>query len=207
MSDTTIALPDFPASDDPDLDLPEGVTAPDGWEGAFRLDSDRMASWAARKRAAAEDRIREVQELAAAEVDRITAWAESQITTPARDMAFFDTVLLDYARRQREELDRKSVSTPYGTVKSKEVPATYEVTDEAAFLVWAKANRPELVQTVEKVSKVELKKRVAIDVQEVSTEDEEAPVATMSTVTDTETGEVLPGLTAVPARITYWITK
>lgn len=124
--------------------------APVGWEGAFRLDTDRMAAWAMRKRSEAQARISEAQAVAGAERQRVDAWLHTTTATPERDVAFFDRLLTDYALREREQHDRKTLTTPHGTVKTTGVKATGKLRDSDALLAVLKAaDRSDLITTVE----------------------------------------------------------
>lgn len=125
-------------------------TAPEGWEGPFRLQTDRMAEWAFRKRLIAADRIAEAEEVASAERHRVQTWLDGATARHRRDVAFFDGLLERYAMEQRAEHDRKSISTPHGTVTTRATKATGKVRDEAALIAALRAaDLEQLVTTTE----------------------------------------------------------
>jgi len=143
----------------------------------FRIQNDEQAVWAMRKMAAASQRLKEIQHIADAEIERIQAWAEQQSREPLRDTDYFEAILIEYGRAQRVE-GRKSVSTPYGTIKSRLAQPSFDV-DKDAFLEWAKANRPDLVRVKEEPNVADMKV-----VLEVSGEN----------AIDPHSGEVVPGV-------------
>ena len=101
------------------------------WEGPFRLNNDRMAAGVQASARGARPHRRGGQ-IADAEHAPHRRVARDQLRGPGRDVEFFDRLLDDYARGQRAEHDRKSISTPHGTVATRAVKATGKLRDEAA---------------------------------------------------------------------------
>lgn len=166
--------------------------APVGWEGAFRLDNDRMATWAMRKRSEAQARLAEARGVAEAEEQRVRSWLATVTATPSRDVAFFDSLLTDYALRQRDEHDRKTLTTPYGAVKTTGVKASGKLRDSDALLAAIKAaGIPDVITTVEVLPS--LAELVTLGV--VAVTDDGAVL--------TATGELLPAevVEVTPARV------
>lgn len=123
---------------------------------SFRVEDDSTASWAMRKFAYLKNKMIENERIAKAELDRISEWLEKQNRTLANSAAYFEDHLIDYGRRQREA-GRKSISLPYGTIKSVQTQDKVETTD--AFIEWAKQNRDDLLSFAEpKPNKSEIKK-------------------------------------------------
>lgn len=172
------------------------LEAPAGWEGPFRLNNDRMAAWAMRKRSEAHARTVEVRQIAEAEHDRIDAWQRDQLRGPGRDVEFFDRLLDDYARGQRAEHDRKSISTPHGTVATRAVKATGKLRDEAALRETLRGVDPALISTVEVIPTVStLVKDGVLEVTDAG-------------VVLTATGELLPAdvVEVIPGRVSVTVT-
>lgn len=158
----------------------------------FRVEDDRQATWAMRKARKAAQRIREVDAIAAEEIERIQAWAVKERKRPEQDLNFFSGLLTDYALRVRaEDPKRKSVVTPYGTVQTRSKAIGWEV-DEDTFLAWAKTNRPDLVKTTEKPLLAEAKKALTADENDL--------------LVTTPEGEIVPGITLTPAGLTATVT-
>lgn len=151
----------------------------------FRIENDEQATWAMRKLTAARARLDEIAHIAEAEIQRIQAWAERESREPMRDVEYFEGVLTEYGITQRAE-GRKTVSTPYGSIKSRMGQPKYTFLDKDQFIEWAKANHPDWVA---------VKEEPALSVIKAATSE---PV-------DPDTGEVIPGLTVDPASISYSI--
>lgn len=170
------------------------VTTPDvlAWDAAdapledrerFKIQNDEQAVWAMRKLTSARKRLDEIAYIAEAEIQRIQAWAEHESREPMRDVDYFEGILVEYGRTQREQ-GRKSVSTPYGTIKSRMGQPKYTFIDKDEFLAWAKANHPTWVA---------VKEEPALSVIKSETS---GPV-------DEGTGEIIPGLVVDPATVSY----
>jgi phage host-nuclease inhibitor protein Gam len=127
-------------------------------ETPWRIENDHVATWALRKLGQAEEQRRHVEELARAEIERIEEWKARELRRPTRDAEFFRSHLSAYWRRQMDalmapmlergmtpeeawdELKRKSLSLPTGTLTARRTPAGVEVVDEEAFVRWAQEN-------------------------------------------------------------------
>lgn len=149
----------------------------------FRIESDSQAVWAMRKLAAAKARLHDIALIAESEIARIQHWAEQQSREPMRDTAYFEGILVEYGMAQRVE-GRKTVSTPYGAIKSRTGQPKYTFTDKDEFLAWARVHRPGWVA---------VKEEPALSVIRSETE---GPV-------DAETGEIIPGLSVDPASVSF----
>ena len=154
----------------------------------FVVDDDSSATWAMRKALAAQRAIDEVQAIAAAEVERITAWAERETAGHQHDYDYFAGLLIAYGMAQRQE-GRKSVSLPYGKITSRAGSKSTQI-DPEVFVPWAKEHAPDLVKVETKETPIK------------------AAIAKAGTVTDdgvlvTADGEVVPGVTVTTGDVTY----
>lgn len=104
---------------------------------AFRIENDELASWALRKFAALTSQMKRNERLAKLELDRIATWLDRENAKLVHQAEFFEEHLKDYGRRERE--NRKTISLPYGKIKSRKTPERVEV-DEAVFVPWAQEN-------------------------------------------------------------------
>jgi hypothetical protein len=127
------------------------VTGPDPDSG-WQVDDDIKAAWAFRKLAEIETKVKTVEAVAQAEIDRIAEWKKAQVAKHDRDLTFFRGQLEQYARREREHHGRRSVVTPWGSVKSRTSSPRIEVVDESTYLDWARMNWPDTVVVTEKPS-------------------------------------------------------
>jgi len=173
--------------------LTDPIADPDGTQvPPFQVDDDARATWAMRKAREAKRRIQEVDRIAAAETERIQQWALDARRQPEADLNFFTGLLTDYARRVRLlDPKRKSISTPYGIVKTTAKAVGWEF-DPDTFLAWAKTNAPDLVKTTETVKVADAKKTFLAD------------EATL--IVTTAAGEVVPGITLSPSGVSITVT-
>ena len=160
---------------------------------AFKVDALAKAVWAARKLRDVQLRRREIAAVVDAEVERAQAWGAVRDETLARDAAFFERLLTDYALWVREQSGgrQKSVSTPYATVRTTTAGGGWEV-DPDAVLSWAEKAHPELVKT-------ETKFRIS-DAKRALTATDDGQVI------DPATSEVVPGIRVKPSALTAKVT-
>lgn len=163
-------------------EAPDEFQVPEAEEerAAFRVLNDRMATWAMRKMAEKVARTREVEATAAAEIERVQAWLDRERQKSERESEWFESLLADYAYRERErDPRRKSIPTPYGTVRTREKQPALVIEDAGQLLAWAKETHPELVRVVEDV-----------------------PLAAIREALPVVNGEVPPGMSIRPGGIT-----
>jgi len=169
------------------------VPATDGDREAFRVDVLAKAVWAARKLRDVQLQRREIASVVAAEVERAQAWGAARDETLARDAAFFERLLADYALWVRAQSNgrQKSVTTPYATVRTGPSGGGWEI-DPDTVLSWARTNRPELVKVEEKFALAAAKRALT------ATGD--------GTVIDPATSEVVPGVRVKPSVLSAKVT-
>jgi len=107
-----------------------------------------------------------------------------------RDMDYFEAILKEYAISQRSE-GRKTISTPYGSVKSRAGQPKWTVTDAEDFLSWARRNnRIDLIRVREDADLTRIKATLDI---------------TGASVFDPDTGEVVPGITVADSQTSFTV--
>lgn len=150
----------------------------------FRIQHEGQAVWAVRKLRDAAAHRRRIEQTAEAEMARIQAWVSRECAEADREDTYFTGLLTDYVMRVREASAGhvKSVDTPYGSVKTRQVPAGWEM-DEDAVLAWAEAERPELVRTSQRFALADAKKLLSV---------------VGGVAVDPETGALVPGITVTP---------
>jgi hypothetical protein len=169
------------------------VPVTDADREGFRVDVLGKAVWASRKLRDVQLRRREIAAVVAAEVERAQAWGAARDEALARDAAFFEHLLTDYALWVREQSGgrQKSVSTPYATIRTTTVGGGWEVDTDMA-ITWALAHRPELVKVEERFALGDAKRALT------ATDDGQ--------VIDTSSGEVVPGIRVKPGALTAKVT-
>ncbi len=91
---------------------------------------------------------------------KINGW-EQQVNKPLEDrIAWLYSLLDKYAINERLlDETRKTITTPYGVLKTQPAQPKWEIVDEDVFIKWAEANAPDLVNVTKKPKLAELKKQ------------------------------------------------
>lgn len=152
----------------------------------FKIADDGQATWAMRKAAMAKARLHDIELIAESEIARIQGWAEHESREPLRDLAYFEGILIEYAMKQRAE-GRKTVTTPYGAIKSRAGQPKYVFVDKAGFLEWARQSHPDWIAIKEEPSLTAIKDSNVLE------------------AVDPETGEMIPGLEVQPATVNFTV--
>lgn len=109
-------------------------------EEKFKIESLEQSNWAFRKIKAQEDKIRELEDLAKKETERIEDWLESETKQYRDSISYFEGLLTSYFVRQREVDPKFKLSTPYGKVTSRKQQPKF-IRDDEKFLEWLKGNQ------------------------------------------------------------------
>lgn len=160
----------------------------------FEVTDDAQAAWAMRKLLSLRSKMAENEAIAAAERTRIDAWLHYANAKFDGDVAYFEGLLTRYAHKQRETEGRKTIDTPYGAVKSRSTQPKFKVADDDEFIKWATDSLPEAVQIKASPLVSVLKEHVTIEHTD-----------TLGWVAMTESGEIVPGVTAEPASVNYTV--
>lgn len=105
-----------------------------------RLANDDEALWTMRKLAVAQREIRRISRQAGVELERINAWYRANVIEAEDIVQACEELLGEYLIRVRADSADgiKSLTFPDGVISSRPVPNRVTVTDEAAFIAWAK---------------------------------------------------------------------
>jgi hypothetical protein len=147
----------------------------------FQIENDGAAAWAMRKLR----RLRQHQEsnnrLAAEQIEKIEDWL-IHANRPSQDsIRFFESILSNYAVRQRIEEDRKTIDLPEGKISTRSGSLKWAINGEV-FLPWARENAPDLIRIKEEAALSEVKARLEVGGEGI--------------VFDPSTGEHVPGVSA-----------
>lgn len=156
----------------------------------FAIGDDASAAWAMRKLQGLRQRQEEINAVVLSEVENINDWAEKQRGKLDRDLNYFESLLIAYAKEQREQHDRKSIDLPTGRISSRAVSEGWSV-DSGEFVSWAKEFAPNLVRT--KITE----SPETLDVLENHLETSGGKVVVK------ETGEIVEGIKVKDATINY----
>jgi hypothetical protein len=153
---------------------------------AFVIDDDQKAGWAMRKLRSLRIKQKANEEIAQAEIARVTAWLETVNKTIENDAEYFVSHLTGYGHRVRLNPDdpRKSVTLPHGKISTRQSSRKWAV-DSELFLAWARSSAPDLIRVKEEPALTKIKEAYA----DLVVDD----AATLKVIT--KDGELVPGLT------------
>ncbi len=160
----------------------------------FQITDDGQAAWAMRKLLSLKNKMRENEEIAQAEQDRINSWLIRVNGRFDADVSYFEAILTQYARSQRQNEGRKTIDTPYGVVKSRATQSKFKVENVDEFLQWASINAPQLVNIKASPNLTALKDYASAE-----------ETHTLGSVAMNADGEIIPGVTVDPANINFTV--
>lgn len=128
----------------------------------FRIEDDSAADWAVSRLADVRHEVKALELMATRELERIKTWRDSQIKALESKSTFFTSLLEDYARRQRNDADRKSISVPHGKISTRFTQPKFEINDEV-FMPWALEHAPQLVRVKQEPSVSAMREHLVID--------------------------------------------
>lgn len=140
----------------------------------FKIDSLEGATWAFRKLRAINEKESEYKAIAEQEITKVQTWLESVIKPLGNDKAYFEGVLSQYYKAEREKDKKFKLSTPYGKVAARETDKYY-YEDEQAIMDYCNMNKVDCIRVKEELDKASFKKVCKGGV-------------------NLETGEVVPGV-------------
>lgn len=134
----------------------------------FAITDDGTAEWAMRKLAEVERQALANEARADAWAAKISRWLDSANGALQHSHAYFEGLLVDYARRRREADPRaKTLVLPSGKVTSRATGARALVTQPEQFVEWATAKAPSLVVVKRAPDLTELKRLATLKPEEL----------------------------------------
>jgi len=129
----------------------------------FVIDDLSGLTWAFRKLSAINQEIKEINQVAEAERERINQWEKKKVGVLQQSVEFFEYKIKEYHYKEMlKDPKKKSISTPYGKAKSVTKKAQPKIKDEYKLLDYLKLNSPEFWYTEEKINWGELKKSLHV---------------------------------------------
>jgi hypothetical protein len=150
---------------------------------SFKIDDKKQAEWALRKIKALKSQIEENNEIVQEEIFRLENWLQTQNKTAENSIKFFEGLLREFLTKENQKDHKiKSIKLPHGTFKFKKQQPEF-IKDENVLVEWLKtSNKHSLIKVKETADWINLKRTVDV------VEDK---------LVDTETGEILQGVTVV----------
>lgn len=122
----------------------------------FKVTGLESADWCFERISEIEDKRAELTAYAEQKVAKIEKWLEEELKPLNRQLEYFKGLLVEYYAEQRAVDPKFKLSTPGGAVTQRKT-STLKY-DEATMIDYLKSNHQDLVKTVEKFSKLEVKK-------------------------------------------------
>lgn len=129
----------------------------------FRIQDDNQADWALRKIARARQDMKEAEETAAMEIEKINRWLDGQRDESLRTELFFTVLLQEYYEpRFMTNPDKKTYKLPSGKVQRRTQQPLFD-RDNEALLAWLKQRgMTDYVEVKETPKWGELKQQVQV---------------------------------------------
>jgi phage host-nuclease inhibitor protein Gam len=129
----------------------------------FRIQDDNQADWALRKIARARQDMKEAEETAAMEIEKINRWLDGQRDESLRTELFFTVLLQEYYEpRFMTNPDKKTYKLPSGKVQRRTQQPQFD-RDNEALLAWLKQRgMTDYVEVKETPKWGELKQQVQV---------------------------------------------
>ncbi|EGQ0375723.1 host-nuclease inhibitor Gam family protein [Staphylococcus pseudintermedius] len=86
---------------------------------SFQVNNLETANWAFKKLEALKAKEKEINEVAEKELDRIKKWQSQELKSIESDKEYFEHLVTDYYKREKEKDAEFKLSTPYGKVTSR----------------------------------------------------------------------------------------
>lgn len=132
----------------------------------FRISTREQAGFFIRKLQEARAEAEKINATADQEILRLSAsvnnWREKELSKCNNVEGYFTTLLQDFAEKELEGSDKKSLKLPFGTLAFKSQQDKYEYDDKALVEYLKQNNITELIRIKEEPNKVELKKNADV---------------------------------------------
>ena len=122
----------------------------------FKVTDLKSADWVFERIAELEANKNDLEALAEEKIQKIEKWLEGEVKGINGQLEYFKGLIVDYYVEQRATNPRFKLSVPAGAITQRRITSLKY--DEKEMINYLKANHQDLVQTVEKFSKNEIKK-------------------------------------------------
>ncbi len=140
----------------------------------FQISSLEGATWAFRKLRAINQKEVEIKAIAEEEISKVKTWLENELKATEDNKAYFESILAQYYKLEKEKDSKFKLSTPYGKVTSRETDKYY-YDDENSIMDYCNINEIDCIRVKEELDKTLFKKLCKGGI-------------------NLETGEVIPGV-------------
>lgn len=149
-------------------------------QSSWQITDLNTANWALRMLANIEKKLTANEQLAQAEIQRITFWHEQEKRPLLESQAFFEQQLAAYLQLLRTSDPKAVIKSPYGRVSSRKVPAKITYSPQAVSELQA-LGLVEFIRTKSEVNVASLKQSVVIteDLRVVTTDGQQLKEASV----------------------------
>jgi hypothetical protein len=127
---------------------------------AYEITDKAGAEWALRKIASCKAAMRENQEMADAEIQRIREWLESENSELQSSITFFESKLAEYMQKENAQDPKcRSIKLPHGTIRLRKMPLKWEFDDDKT-ITYLEQNYPDMIQIIKKYDKSKVKELI-----------------------------------------------
>ncbi|WP_297712058.1 host-nuclease inhibitor Gam family protein [Clostridium sp.] len=123
----------------------------------FKVTDLQSATWVLRKLRAVNEKMNEINNVAAEQIASINEWAEKEVKSLNDDKEYFESLLSAYYIEERAKDKKFKLSTPYGKVTSRKT-SKYIYEDEQAIMDYCYANEIDAIRVKTELDKTALKK-------------------------------------------------
>ncbi|MGW7932414.1 hypothetical protein BU107_11120 [Staphylococcus xylosus] len=125
----------------------------------FKINDLDSANWAFKKLDALQTKEKEVNELAEQEIERINRWKEKELSGIDDSKVYFNHLLTEYYKEQKEVNSKFKLSTPYGKVTSRKGAKIIQYSNESTAINLLKSRGLDnYIKTSEKINKTAISK-------------------------------------------------
>ncbi|WP_027309316.1 host-nuclease inhibitor Gam family protein [Caloramator sp. ALD01] len=128
----------------------------------FKVTNIDQANWCLRKISALKKKQIENEQLAKAEIERIEKWLKKENEQLENSIKFFEVLLEEYAKEQREKDAKFKLSTPYGKLSFRKQQPKWNYDEETVLKFLKASGKTEFIRVKEEINKAELKKKFKV---------------------------------------------
>ena len=125
----------------------------------FKITNLDQANWAFKKLDAIQAKENEINQLATQEIERIKEWQNKQTEQLQHNKDYFEHILTEYFKEEREKDAKFKLNTPYGKVTSRKDSKVIQLSNEIMVIEQLEARGlTDYIKVTKKLNQQEIKK-------------------------------------------------
>ena len=126
---------------------------------AFKVTDLKTANWVFKKIDAINASITDIEEVAKEEVEKIINWCDQETASLKQNLSYFESLVIDYYREQKEQDNKFKLKTPYGKVTSRKGSKVIQLSNEIMVIEQLEARGlTDYIKVTKKLNQQEIKK-------------------------------------------------